>query len=328
MSDDEAFDIAGSLALKDEDDYSDSSSNEGEDFQDEIIPLDDEKEPSPPPKKKSKPNPQAFPSLELSDNEGNNDDDDDDDSKINSYFINNNPTAKKAKAGSFASFGLTKFILANIAKKGYKQPTPIQRKTIPLIMEGRDVVGMARTGSGKTAAFVLPLIERLKLRQPGGVRAVILSPSRELALQTYKQVKEFSHGTNLQSIVLIGGDSLEEDFSKMMTKPDIIVCTPGRFLHLKVEMQYDLMTVQYIVFDEADRLFEMGFAEQLNELLASLPSNRQSLLFSATLPRSLVDFAKAGLTNPVLVRLDAESEISDQLQMAYFTTKKNEREAN
>ena len=328
MSDDEAFDIAGSLALKDEDDYSDSSSNEGEDFQDEIIPLDDEKEPSPPPKKKSKPNPQAFPSLELSDNEGNNDDDDDDDSKINSYFINNNPTAKKAKAGSFASFGLTKFILANIAKKGYKQPTPIQRKTIPLIMEGRDVVGMARTGSGKTAAFVLPLIERLKLRQPGGVRAVILSPSRELALQTYKQVKEFSHGTNLQSIVLIGGDSLEEDFSKMMTKPDIIVCTPGRFLHLKVEMQYDLMTVQYIVFDEADRLFEMGFAEQLNELLASLPSNRQSLLFSATLPRSLVDFAKAGLTNPVLVRLDAESKISDQLQMAYFTTKKNEREAN
>lgn len=117
MSDDEAFDIAGSLALKDEDDYSDSSSNEGEDFQDEIIPLDDEKEPSPPPKKKSKPNPQAFPSLELSDNEGNNDDDDDDDSKINSYFINNNPTAKKAKAGSFVSFGLTKFILANIAKK-------------------------------------------------------------------------------------------------------------------------------------------------------------------------------------------------------------------
>ena len=94
-------------------------------------------------------------------------------------------------------------------------------------MEGRDVVGMARTGSGKTAAFVLPLIERLKLRQPGGVRAVILSPSRELALQTYKQVKEFSHGTNLQSIVLIGGDSLEEDFSKMMTKPDIIVCTQG-----------------------------------------------------------------------------------------------------
>ncbi|RCK64383.1 ATP-dependent RNA helicase DBP10 [Candida viswanathii] len=329
MSDDEEiYNIAGSLVSKDDesDAYSSSDGESAGEFQDEII-SDDEKDTDTPPKKKTKPNPQAFPSLELSDNE-NDDEEDDDDSKISSYFRTNNPTAKKAKAGSFASFGLTKFILANIAKKGYKQPTPIQRKTIPLIMEGRDVVGMARTGSGKTAAFVLPLIEQLKLRQTNGVRAIIISPSRELALQTYKQVKEFSSGTNLKSIVLIGGDSLEEDFSKMMTKPDVIVCTPGRFLHLKVEMEYDLKTVRYIVFDEADRLFEMGFAEQLNELIASLPSNRQSLLFSATLPRSLVDFAKAGLSSPVLVRLDAESKISDQLQMAYFSTKKNEREAN
>ncbi|KAL6452972.1 DBP10 ATP-dependent RNA helicase DBP10 [Candida maltosa Xu316] len=325
MSDDEEiYDIAGSLALKgeDEDDYSSSSDEEEHEIQDEILSDDEQEETSTPPKKKSKP--------KLSDNENdqNDNDEDDDDSKINSYFIANNPTAKKAKAGSFASFGLTKFILTNIAKKGYKQPTPIQRKTIPLIMEGRDIVGMARTGSGKTAAFVLPLIEKLKSRHTNGARAIILSPSRELALQTFKQVKEFSHGTNLKSIVLIGGDSLEDDFGKMMSKPDVIVCTPGRFLHLKVEMDYDLKTIQYIVFDEADRLFEMGFAEQLNELLASLPSNRQSLLFSATLPRSLVDFAKAGLTNPVLVRLDADSKISDQLQMAYFTTKKNEREAN
>lgn len=327
MSDDEGFDIAGSLALKENDDYSSDDSSSEQEIQDEIEYLEDEEEEAkPPPKKKSKPNATttpAFPSLELSDGE-----EDEGDDILSSYFVANNPTAKKAKAGSFASFGFSKFLLTNIAKKGYRQPTPIQRKTIPLVMETRDVVGMARTGSGKTAAFVLPLIETLKLRLAAGVRAIILSPSRELALQTYKQVKEFSHGTNLQSIVLIGGDSLEEDFSKMMTKPDIIVCTPGRFLHLKVEMDYDLMSVQYIVFDEADRLFEMGFAPQLNELLAALPSNRQSLLFSATLPRSLVDFAKAGLTNPVLVRLDAESKISDQLQMAYFTTKKNEREAN
>ncbi|KAG7660513.1 DBP10 [[Candida] subhashii] len=327
MSDDEGFDIAGSLALKENDDYSSDDSSSEQEIQDEIeYSEDEEEEAKPPPKKKSKPNATttpAFPSLELSDGE-----EDEGDDILSSYFVANNPTAKKAKAGSFASFGFSKFLLTNIAKKGYRQPTPIQRKTIPLVMETRDVVGMARTGSGKTAAFVLPLIETLKSRSAAGVRAIILSPSRELALQTYKQVKEFSHGTNLQSIVLIGGDSLEEDFSKMMTKPDIIVCTPGRFLHLKVEMDYDLMSVQYIVFDEADRLFEMGFAPQLNELLAALPSNRQSLLFSATLPRSLVDFAKAGLTNPVLVRLDAESKISDQLQMAYFTTKKNEREAN
>jgi ATP-dependent RNA helicase DDX54/DBP10 len=128
--------------------------------------------------------------------------------------------------------------------------------------------------------------------------------------------------------LLIGGDSLEDQFSMMMSNPDIVVATPGRFLHLKMEMQLDLKTVEYIVFDEADRLFEMGFEEQLNELLSALPSGRQSLLFSATLPRSLVDFAKAGLTNPVLVRLDAETKISEELEMAFIATKNKEREAN
>ncbi|CAK9439085.1 uncharacterized protein LODBEIA_P33090 [Lodderomyces beijingensis] len=335
MSDAEDFDIAGSLAVRS--DESDSSSESEGEYQDEIVSSDEESNDdstsaAKPTKKAKLNNKQAFPKLEQSDGEdedgGGDDDGEDEDQNVGFYFATSNPIAKKAKADSFASFGLSKFLLMNIAKKGYRQPTPIQRKAIPLVIENRDVVGMARTGSGKTAAFVLPLIEKLKSRSPGGVRAVILSPSRELALQTYKQVKEFSHGTNLQSIVLIGGDTLEEDFGKMMTKPDIIVCTPGRFLHLKVEMQFDLMSVQYIVFDEADRLFEMGFAEQLNELLLALPPNRQSLLFSATLPRSLVDFAKAGLNNPVLVRLDAESKISENLQMAYFTTKKNEREAN
>lgn len=326
MSDEEDYDIAGSLALAgaEDSDYSSDSSDSGE-FKD-IVSDDELSQPKPKKQKLSKPpKPAAFPSLELSDDE----DAETAAKDMSAYFLANNPQAKKAKNGSFQSFGFSKFLLSNIAKKGYKQPTPIQRKTIPLVMESRDVVGMARTGSGKTAAFTLPVVEKLKAHSAKvGVRAVILSPSRELALQTFKQVKEFSKGTDLRSIVLIGGDSLEDQFSSMMTNPDIVVATPGRFLHLKVEMELDLKTVEYIVFDEADRLFEMGFSEQLNELLAALPSSRQSLLFSATLPRSLVDFAKAGLTNPVLVRLDAESKISDQLQMAFFTTKKTEREAN
>lgn len=336
MSDTEDIDIASSLALKlrDESDFSDAESDlslaDDNELRD-IISSDEETEPATKKQKrdvKKKPaanQKEAFPSLELSDDEKETLNDAND---IASYFATNNPNVKKAKAGSFASFGLSKFILANITKKGYRQPTPIQRKTIPLIMENRDVVGMARTGSGKTAAFTLPVIEKLKSHSAKvGARAVILSPSRELALQTFKQVKEFSRGTDLRSIVLIGGDSMEEQFSSMMTNPDIIVATPGRFLHLKVEMNFDLKSVQYIVFDEADRLFEMGFAEQLNELLAALPANRQSLLFSATLPRSLIDFAKAGLTNPVLVRLDVESKISDLLQMAFFSVKNTERDA-
>lgn len=269
----------------------------------------------------------AFPSLEM--------DDDDEGRQLHeedAYFINQEQAMLQGKAkgkGTFASFGLSKHILGNIGKKGYRQPTPIQRKTIPLIMQDRDVVGMARTGSGKTAAFLLPLIEKLKTHSAKiGIRAIILSPSRELATQTQREFKEFSRGSGLRSLLLIGGDSLEDQFAAMVSNPDVVIATPGRFLHLKVEMRLDLSSVEFMVYDEADRLFEMGFAEQLNELLASLPEKRQSMLFSATLPRNLVDFAKAGLINPVLVRLDAESKISEALEMCFFSCKKNEREAN
>lgn len=328
MSDDE-YDITKLLALVARDDDDDSALEAldaelfaGGELQD-IIESDDDSDEEEPPAKKAKPAKKAqdFPLLELDGDDGPDD--------MLAYFLAVTPTQKKPKLGTFAGFGLSLFILKNIAKKGYKQPTPIQRKTIPLIMEQRDVVGMARTGSGKTAAFTLPMVEKLKQHLAKvGIRAIIMLPLRELALQTFKQVKEFSKGLDLRLIVLIGGDSLEDQFSAMMLNPDIVVATPGRFLHLKVEMELDLRTVEYIVFDEADRLFEMGFAEQLNELIAVLPPSRQSLLFSATLPRSLVDFAKAGLLNPVLVRLDAETKVSELLQMAYFATKRNEREAN
>lgn len=223
--------------------------------------------------------------------------------------------------------GLNSNLLKAITKKGYSVPTPIQRKTIPLILERRDVVGMARTGSGKTAAFVIPMIERLKAHSARvGARAIILSPSRELALQTLKVVKEFGRGTDLKTVLLVGGDSLEEQFGMMAANPDIIIATPGRFLHLKVEMNLDLSSIKYAVFDEADRLFEMGFAAQLTEILHALPPSRQTLLFSATLPSSLVEFARAGLQDPSLVRLDAETKVSPDLESAFFSVKSGEKE--
>ncbi|KAF3767588.1 hypothetical protein M406DRAFT_39706 [Cryphonectria parasitica EP155] len=236
-------------------------------------------------------------------------------------------SAKKSGRG-FQTMGLNENLLRAILRKGFKQPTPIQRKAIPLVLERRDVVGMARTGSGKTAAFVIPMIERLKAHSAKvGVRALIMSPSRELALQTLKVVKEFGKGTDLKSVLLVGGDSLEEQFGFMTTNPDIVIATPGRFLHLKVEMSLSLSSIQYVVFDEADRLFEMGFAAQLTEILHSLPASRQTLLFSATLPKSLVEFARAGLQDPSLVRLDAETKISPDLESAFFTVKAAEKEA-
>lgn len=231
------------------------------------------------------------------------------------------------KGGAFQSIGLNANLLKAIARKGFSVPTPIQRKTIPLLLNDKDVVGMARTGSGKTAAFVIPMIEKLKVHsQRVGARGLIMSPSRELALQTLQVVKELGRGTDLRSILLVGGDSLEEQFSAMATNPDIIIATPGRFLHLKVEMGLDLSSMKYVVFDEADRLFEMGFAAQLTEILHALPASRQTLLFSATLPKSLVEFARAGLQEPVLVRLDADSKISPDLQSAFFSLKSSEKE--
>ncbi|KAK1996717.1 DEAD/DEAH box helicase [Colletotrichum falcatum] len=232
------------------------------------------------------------------------------------------------KGGGFQAMGLNANLLRAITKKGFSVPTPIQRKTIPLIMDRKDVVGMARTGSGKTAAFVIPMIERLRAHSAKvGTRALIMSPSRELALQTLKVVKEFSKGTDLKCILLVGGDSMEDQFSMMASNPDIVIATPGRFLHLKVEMGLDLSSIKYVVFDEADRLFEMGFAAQLTEILHALPPSRQSLLFSATLPASLVEFARAGLQDPTLVRLDAETKVSPDLESAFFSVKGAEKEA-
>ncbi|KAL8682238.1 MAG: hypothetical protein Q9186_001697 [Xanthomendoza sp. 1 TL-2023] len=231
------------------------------------------------------------------------------------------------KGGGFQAMGLNANLLKAITRKGFSVPTPIQRRTIPLVLDGQDVVGMARTGSGKTAAFVIPMVEKLKSHSAKvGARALILSPSRELALQTLKVVKEFGRATDLKCVLLIGGDSLEEQFGSMAGNPDIIIATPGRFLHLKVEMGLDMSSIRYVVFDEADRLFEMGFAAQLTEILHALPSSRQTLLFSATLPRSLVEFARAGLQEPTLVRLDAESKVSPDLQSVFFTMKSAEKE--
>ncbi|KAK6583801.1 hypothetical protein PZA11_003531 [Diplocarpon coronariae] len=231
------------------------------------------------------------------------------------------------KGGGFQAMGLNAHLLKAISRKGFSVPTPIQRKTIPLVLDHQDVVGMARTGSGKTAAFVIPMIEKLKSHSVKvGARALIMSPSRELALQTLKVVKEFSRGTDLKCVLLVGGDSLEDQFGFMAGNPDIVIATPGRFLHLKVEMSLDLSSVKYVVFDEADRLFEMGFAAQLTEILHALPTSRQTLLFSATLPKSLVEFARAGLQEPSLVRLDAESKVSPDLESAFFSVKSAEKE--
>lgn len=236
---------------------------------------------------------------------------------------------KKIKPGSFDTLNLSEPVLKAIRRKGYRLPTPIQRKTLPLILQGLDVVGMARTGSGKTAAFVIPMVERLKAHSAkAGARAVILSPTRELALQTHKVVKELGRHTDLRTAVLVGGDSMEAQFAELAAFPDIIVATPGRLMHHLQEVEgMNLRGCEYLVFDEADRLFEMGFAEQLKQILAAVGPRRQTLLFSATMPKALAEFARAGLKEPELVRLDADTKISPDLSLAFFTVRHEDKPA-
>lgn len=233
------------------------------------------------------------------------------------------------KSGGFQSFGFSLPVLKGLQKRGYKVPTPIQRKSIPLILEGRDVVAMARTGSGKTACFLLPMFEKLKKRTmtSKGPRALILSPTRELAAQTLKFIRELGRFTDLKAVAILGGDSINQQFSAIHENPDIIVATPGRFLHICIEMDLKLNSIDYVVFDEADRLFEMGFGEQLGEILNRLPEARQTLLFSATLPKLLVDFAKAGLSNPALLRLDLDMKIPETLELAFIYVRPEEKAA-
>ncbi|PWN53632.1 DEAD-domain-containing protein [Violaceomyces palustris] len=247
--------------------------------------------------------------------------------------------------GSFQSMGLHPSLLRSLLLRGFTTPTPIQRQTIPSILAQppRDLVGMARTGSGKTLAYLIPLIQRLNGRHSRtfGIKSLILCPSRELALQILKIGKEIARGWKadpgegqdgrgeaIRWAMIVGGEGLDEQFALMANNPDVVVATPGRLLHLTVEMNLDLKAVEYVVFDEADRLFEMGFAAQLEELLLRLPPSRQTLLFSATLPKTLVEFARAGLqANPKLVRLDVDSKISSELRMSFFSVKPAEKEA-
>ncbi|PCH43645.1 DEAD-domain-containing protein [Wolfiporia cocos MD-104 SS10] len=248
--------------------------------------------------------------------------------------------------------GLYPWLLRSLTLQGFRIPTPIQRLSISALLSNppRDLVGMARTGSGKSLAYMIPLIQRLGGRHSTtfGARALILLPTRELALQVLKVGKGLARGWHagdgdhagdakdadggkkgqgLRWSLIVGGEGLDEQFEMMTQNPDVIIATPGRLLHLIVEMNLDLKSIQYLVFDEADRLFEMGFETALTEIVHRLPTNRQTLLFSATLPKSLVEFAKAGLQNPKLVRLDAESKISPDLKMAFFSVKQAEKDA-
>ncbi|KAL1820211.1 hypothetical protein ACET3Z_015080 [Daucus carota] len=230
-------------------------------------------------------------------------------------------------AQSFESLGLGPNVIKAIKRRGYSVPTPLQQKAARLILSGADVLALARPGSGKTVAFLVPMFERLRdhSEQGSGARALILSPTVSSALRTLESAQNLGRYTDLRIGLLIGGDSRQSQCEELAQNPDIIVATPNRIMHHLFELKdLSLHDVEYVVFDEADSILNMGFEEQLHQIMAHVNDNRQTLLFSATLPSALVEFAKAGLRDPQLVRLDL---ISPDLKLVFFTLRQEEKHA-
>jgi ATP-dependent RNA helicase RhlE len=210
---------------------------------------------------------------------------------------------------NFNSFSFDPQITAGITTAGYSNPTPIQSHTIPAILAGRDVMGLAQTGTGKTAAFVLPILQRLLQGPRGRVRVLILSPTRELAEQTHTTIAQLGRKTGLRSQTIYGGVSAAPQINALRAGVEIVVACPGRLLDLMGQKAISLKNVEILVVDEADRMFDMGFLPDIRRILASLPAPRQTLLFSATMPAEIRTFANDLLHDPVTVDLGVSNPV-------------------
>ncbi|HEX9092105.1 MAG TPA: DEAD/DEAH box helicase, partial [Anaerolineales bacterium] len=204
---------------------------------------------------------------------------------------------------NFISFSFHPQINAGISAAGYSTPTAIQLHTIPPIMEGRDVLGLAQTGTGKTAAFVLPILQHLMVGARGKLRSLILSPTRELAEQTHTNIGMLGRKTGLRSLTIYGGVNANPQIKGLRSGAEIAVACPGRLLDLIGQKVIDLSRIEILVIDEADRMFDMGFLPDVRRILAVLPRQRQTLLFSATMPDEIRGLANEFLNHPVKVDL-------------------------
>ena len=205
---------------------------------------------------------------------------------------------------SFSSFNLHPQVAAGILASGYDEPTPIQQQAMPAVLAGRDVIGLAQTGTGKTAAFGLPILQRLLSGPRGQVRALIIAPTRELAEQIHTAISELGRQTRLRSVTLYGGVGLPGQIQKLRAGAEIVVACPGRLLDHLGQGNLTLKHLEVLVLDEADRMFDMGFLPDIRRLLRYVPARRQTLLFSATMPDDVGKLAREILTNPVTVQVN------------------------
>ncbi|MDI1306191.1 MAG: DEAD/DEAH box helicase, partial [bacterium] len=231
---------------------------------------------------------------------------------------------------SFNSLGLSDALLKAVSKKGYSTPSPIQQKAIPSILEGKDVLASAQTGTGKTAGFTLPILQLLsqgqQLRQRP-IRALILTPTRELAAQILANIKEYSEFLDLKSTVIFGGVNQNPQVTQLRQGVDILVATPGRLIDLQNQGLISLAKIEILVLDEADRMLDMGFVRDIERIIKVLPSKRQNLMFSATFSKDIKKLAMGILHHPVHVEATPENTTVDAIiQKVYPVAKEKKTE--
>jgi ATP-dependent RNA helicase RhlE len=222
---------------------------------------------------------------------------------------------------NFHALGVSESLVQDLAKAGLSFPTPIQAQAIPPALAGRDVIGCAQTGTGKTAAFVIPIMERLARLPKGEPQALILAPTRELAQQIVATIDTLGRRLGMSATLIVGGSDMQAQVRGLRQRPDILVATPGRLLDHMWNGTVNLLLMKILVLDEADRMLDMGFAPQINQILNALPEERQTLLFSATLPSDLTQLAQASVNDAVRVMVTPSATTADGVTQAlHYTT--------
>ncbi|MFO0357417.1 MAG: DEAD/DEAH box helicase [Sphingobacteriaceae bacterium] len=231
---------------------------------------------------------------------------------------------------TFTELKIVKPLIMALEKLGYDQPTPIQQQAIPPILSGKDIFGCAQTGTGKTAAFALPILQLLSTKEKGtqrsSIKALILAPTRELALQISESIKAYSVNTFISHTTVFGGVSQHHQVKDLQRGVDILIATPGRLLDLMQQGYVDLRNIEFFVLDEADRMLDMGFINDIKKVITKLPAKKQTLFFSATAAPEIMKLANTLLKEPVKVSVDPVSSTSELIeQSVYYVSKENKR---
>lgn len=227
---------------------------------------------------------------------------------------------------NFQELNIVEPILQALITKEYTDPTPIQIQSIPLLLAGKDILGSAQTGTGKTAAFAIPILQNLFLKKtnqyPRLIKALVLAPTRELALQIHDNFKEYGKNVNLRTTVIYGGVPQSRQIKALSDGVEILIATPGRLLDLIQQKKITLANVEYLVLDEADRMLDMGFIKDVQKIVSLVPKKRQTMLFSATMPEAILKLANEILNQPERVRVAPEEETIDKIKQSLYLVKK------